>query len=171
MKTNKKILMCGVLALVVIFGSVVSKAHACDGKKGKSYQWSLKDKFFKKAHFMLKSKADLQLSDKQAAKIKDLKFKTKKDLVMKEAEIEVVKIDITAALHKDVIDLKVVNSLNDKKYKLKKNKANAIAESFAALKNVLSDDQKQKLKSLYRSKGKGSHSKGSFCSHCRSKKK
>jgi len=166
MKTNKKILIFGVLALMVILGSVASKADACKYEKGNSYKWSLKDKFFKKAHFILGSKEDLQLSDKQAAKVKDLKLKTKKDLIMKDAEIEVVGIDITAALHTDVIDMKIVNSLNDKEYELKKNKANFIAESFAALKSILSDDQRQKLKSIYYSKGKGS-----YCPYCQANKK
>jgi len=166
MKTNKKILIFGVLALMVFFGSIVSKAYACNYKKGDSYKWSLKDKFFKKVHIILGSKVDLQLSDEQAAKVKDLKLKTKKDLVMKEAEIEVVEIDITAALHTDVIDLKSVNSLNKKKYKLKNKKADFLVESFAALKSILSDDQKQKLKSIYHSK-----SKGSYCPYCQANKK
>ena len=166
MQTNKKILIFGVLALMVFFGSIVSKAYACSYKKGDSYQWSLKDKFFKKAHIILGSKADLQLSDEQAAKVKDLKLKTKKDLIMQEAEIEVVEIDITAALHTDVIDLKSVNSLNQKKYKLKNKKADVLAESFAALKSILSDDQKQKLESIYHSKGKSS-----YCPYCQANKK
>ena len=68
MKTNKKILIFGVSALIVIMGAVVSKAYACNYKKGDSYQWSLKDKFFKKARIILGSKAGLQLSDEQAAK-------------------------------------------------------------------------------------------------------
>ena len=128
MKTNKKFLIFGILALMVIFGAVASKAYACNYKKGDNYKWSLKDKFFKKAHFILGSKEDLQLSDEQATKVKDLKLKMKKDLVVKEAELEVISIDITAALHKDAIDMKAVNSLNDKKYELKKNNANSIAE-------------------------------------------
>lgn len=166
MKSVKKILIFGVLALIVIFGAVASKAYACNYKSGDSSQWSLKDKFFKKAHIILGSKEDLQLSDEQAAKIKELKLKTKKDLVMKDAELEVIGIDITAALHKDVIDMKAVNSLNDKKYALKKNNANSIAESLAALKGILSDDQKQKLKGMYHSKDKGS-----YCPYCQANKK
>jgi len=166
MKTNKKILIYSVLALMVIFGSIVSKAYACNYKKGSSYRWSLKDKFFKKAHMILGSKADLQLSDKQVAKVKDLKLQTRKDLVMKEAEIEVVEIDITAALHTDVINLKSVNNLNKKKYKLKNNKADLLAKSFATLKSILSDDQKEKLKNIYHSKGKGS-----YCPYCQANKK
>ena len=166
MKTNKKILIFGILASMVIFGAVASKAYACNYKKGDSYKWSLKDTFFKKAHIILGSKADLQLSNEQAAKVKDLKLKTEKDLVMKGAELEVIGIDITAALHKDVIDMKAVNSLNDKKYTLKKNNANSIAESLAVLKSILSDDQKQKVKSIYQSKDKGS-----YCPYCQANKK
>ena len=166
MKTNKKFLIFGILALMVMFGAVASKAYACNYKNGDNYKWSLKDKFFKKAHFILGSKEDLQLSDEQATKVKDLKLKMKKDLVVKEAELEVISIDITAALHKDVIDMKAVNSLNDKKYKLKKSNANSIAESLAVLKSILSDDQKQKLKSIYHSKDKGS-----YCPYCQANKK
>jgi len=166
MKIKKKILIFGVLALMVTFGFVASKAYACNYKSGGSYKWSLKDKFFKKAHMVLRNKEDLQLSDKQAAQVKELKLKTKKDLIMKDANIEIIGIDIKSALHTDVIDLKVVNSLNKKKYELKNKKADALVESFAALKSILSDDQKQKLKSIYHSKGKGS-----YCPYCQANKK
>ena len=90
-------------------------------------------------------------------KVKDLELQTNKDLIMKKAEIEVVELDVTAALHANVIDLKSVHSLNQKKYKLKNKKADILTEAFAALKSILSDDQKQKLESVYHSKGKDFH--------------
>jgi Spy/CpxP family protein refolding chaperone len=127
-------------------------AHAYDrGKAKKSHSKSdkgLKEKFFHKAHFMLKNKKKLGLSTEQVKKIKDLKIKTKKDLIKRKASIDIIAIDVKVQLWEDVINAKAVNSLIDKKYELKKAKAKSLVGAYVALKNVLTEEQKEDLKAL-----------------------
>ena len=144
--------------------------HAYEGKKTKGHQYAYdckktkghkKDfggKVFHKAHFLLKSKEELGLSDKQVKKIKDLKLEAKKDLITKKAEIEVLALDIKAKMHEEKIDTKAINKLIDKKYELKKAKSKSLVGAYAALKNVLTKEQKKKLKGLYKKCKKGKRS-------------
>ena len=105
---------------------------------------------FNKAHFLFKNKEELELTDKQVEEIKDLKISTKKDLIRKKAEIEILALDIKAQMYGDAIDTKAINELIDKKYELKKAKTKSLVEAYAALKKVLTKDQKKKIKELYK---------------------
>ena len=73
---------------------------------------------------------------------------------MKEAEIEVIGVDIKAKLWEDPIDVQAINALVDKKYDLKKEKTKYLIATCAALKGILTDSQKDKVKELYKSKAK-----------------
>lgn len=139
-----------IFALTLILG--VPQAQAC---KSCSYQQkSLKEKFFHKAHHFLKSKEQLGLSDEQVSKIKSVKIDMKKDLIMKDAEIEVIAIDIKSQLWKEEIDVNAVHALIDKKYDIKKAKTKSLVQAIADLKSVLTDKQKKTLKDSWKeSKG------------------
>ena len=79
------------LMLILILSYLVPAVHAYEGKKTKGHQYAYdckktkghqKDfggKVFHKAHFLLKNKEELGLSDKQVKEIKDLKLKAKKE--------------------------------------------------------------------------------------------
>jgi Spy/CpxP family protein refolding chaperone len=117
------------------------------GKKG-----NLQEKLMMKAHFLLKNKEELGLTDEQVAKIKALKINTKKALIKQKADIEIIAIDIKAALFEDTIDKVAVGKLIDQKYEIKKTSAKTLVNAMADLKTVLTDEQKEKCKELFKAK-------------------
>ncbi|MFH1189628.1 MAG: hypothetical protein V1682_02930, partial [Candidatus Omnitrophota bacterium] len=74
--------------------------------------------------------------------------------------IDVVGIDIEQALHQDNIDVPATDALIDKQYDLKRDKAKVLAASFAGLKVVLTAEQKDKLKELWKTAYKEGNSSG-----------
>jgi len=141
-----------VVAVLVCFGLLAANVYAEAGHgKAKCGKWDFEKKFSHKAGWILKSQEDLGLSDEQVKKIKDLKYETQKDLIRKKAEIEIIAIDIKAKLHEDTIDAASINSLIDKKYDLKKEKAKALVGAYIALKDTFTEEQKAKLKDLWKS--------------------
>ena len=140
-----------IFALVSFVLATTPQAMAysgCGSKKGKHGSPSLEDKLLKKFHMDIICQTDLNLSDEQVEKIKDLKIKLKKDLVQKKANIDLLVIDIKALLWKDVIDQGAINKLIDQKYNIKKQKAKALVASYSNFKTILSDEQKAKFKDL-----------------------
>lgn len=145
------------MSLVVCF-TVISLSSGMVLGKGKGKD--LGDKIFKKMHIALKEKAELGLSDAQLEKIIDLKVSAKKDYTMKKAEIKNTKLDLKVQLMKDEIDIRKVNSLIDKKYDIKAQKAKALIEAYVELKDVLSEKQMDQLKEIYKKKCSKSGYKG-----------
>jgi len=145
---NRKFI--GTMAVVVlVFGMLAHAADAGGHGKGKGcHRKGLEGKFSHKAHFLLKNKEELGLSDEQIGKIKDLKINAKKDSIRKNAEIEILAIDIKTGLWKDTVDSEALGKLIDQKYEIKKEKAKSAVNAYAALKNVLTEAQKDKLKGL-----------------------
>jgi hypothetical protein len=142
-------------ALIIVVGLVIlpMAADACpkcpDRASGKEQKKSLKEKFCKKTKFILQHKEMLGLTDDQHQKIKALKAKTKKYLIMKTAEVEVIVMDIQSELYNDPINVEAVTVLNDKKYDIKKQKANTLVQALADLKNILTEKQKAKIKAAF----------------------
>ncbi len=122
------------------------------GDKGKKCE--LEKKLMKKFGIIFKNKEELEISDETLAKLKELKIATKKDLIMKNAEIEIISIDAKAKLWSDPIDVDGLNGLIDKKYDIKKAKAKVLVQAYADLKALLSDEQKEELKALFKAKMK-----------------
>ena len=89
---------------------------------------------------MLSNKEELGLSDEQVNKVKELKMNTKKDIIRKDAEIEILALEIKSEMWKDPADTVAVNKLVDKKYDLKKETTKALVAGCAALKDVLTKD-------------------------------
>lgn len=145
-----KTIIVASLILVLIASYLLPVAYAYDSKKTKGYHCGLKDKLFRKAHFILKNQEELGLSDEQVKKIKNLKLEAKKDLIKKKAEIDVIAVDIKAKMWEDAVDTEAVNKLIDQKYELKKAKTKSLMEAYAALKSILTEEQKKKLKDLWK---------------------
>ncbi|NQU94853.1 MAG: Spy/CpxP family protein refolding chaperone [Candidatus Omnitrophica bacterium] len=145
---SKKRVLVAFLVLTLVFSGAAIETYAKGmgghGKKG------LKEKFSCKAHMILVNKEELGLSDNQVKKIKDLKLKTKKDVIRKKAEIDILALDIKMAMYGDTIDTDAVNKLIDKKYEIKKEKTKSLVAAYATLKDTLTDDQKAKLKDIYK---------------------
>ena len=110
----------------------------------------LEEQFYHKAHFLLDNGEELGLSDDQINQIKELKLSTKKALITKDAEIEVLAMDVQAEMHKETIDKEALHRLIDKKYDLKKEKAKSIASAYAALKGIVTKEQKDKMKAIWK---------------------
>ncbi len=147
---NRKLVVFPLLVAFLMFSFVPYIAQADGSKNKEGYHKGLDEKIFYKAKFMLKNADELELSDKQVDAIKELKFATKRELVKRSAEIDLVKIDIKEKLYKDKIDLAGINPLIDKKYELKKEKAKYLVKQYAALKGILTDKQLKELKVLCR---------------------
>ena len=145
---NKKRVLAVFLVLTLVFSAVAIETYA--GGMGGHGKKGLEGKFSSKAHMILKNKEELGLTDEQVATIKDLKLKTKKDVIRKKAEIDVLALDIKAAMYGDTIDTEAVNELIDKKYEIKKAKTKSLVAACATLKGTLTDDQKSKMKDLYK---------------------
>ncbi len=144
-----------VVAMFLCFAFLTTQVYAEHGNM-KGGHGGFEGKFYKKAMLIIKNQDELGLSDEEVKKIKGLKIATKKDLIRKDAEIEVLGLDIMAAMWEDAIDLEAVNVLIDKKYELKKEKAKSIVAAYATLKTMLTKEQQKKLKSLVCESGKKS---------------
>jgi len=110
------------------------------------------EKFYHKAKFMLANASEVNLSEAQQDKILDLKMRIKKSMIMKDAEIKVLALNIMEELKKDDVNLDIVNTLIDQKYELKKAKAKELAAAFTELCQIPSKEQKTQLKKKWMAK-------------------
>jgi hypothetical protein len=145
--------------LTFIFVGIFSvTCHAegyCKKKKyDKGHGHNLEKKVFNRFRLAITNEAELGLSEEQYEKIKTLKINAKKDLIIKRAEIDVLKLDIKTKLGEDPIDKKDINKLIDKKYELKKEKAKALVDAYDRFKNILTEEQKKALKTVVRQRHK-----------------
>jgi len=120
------------------------KQKACYGKK------SLNEKVLKKAYFFLKNADEIGLSDDQVMNVKEIKVAAKKEMIRKDADIELLKIDIKSKLYSDNINLDEINKLIDQKYKLKNEKAKYLVAKYAELKGMLTDEQMEKAIEIWK---------------------
>ena len=160
MKTKNTIIISCVLVVGIILSGLAfadsqgKGDHKGFGSKQSHNGHSLEKKVFHRFHLAIANEVELGLSEEQYEKIKTLKINTKKDLIMKRAEIDVLKIDIKAKLWEDTIDKKGINKLIDKKYELKKEKAKALIDAYAQFKNIITEEQKKVLKTIIRQRHK-----------------
>jgi len=134
------VLLVSVLALV----SMPASLYAYHGKGG----MNMEDKFSRKAKMILSNQDELGLSDDQVEKIKALKMKTKKGLIRTDAEIDIAALEIKAEMWADSADTESINKLIDKKYDLKKQKAKSLVAACAAIRNILTKEQQDKMKAI-----------------------
>ncbi|MBU0549191.1 MAG: Spy/CpxP family protein refolding chaperone [Candidatus Omnitrophota bacterium] len=152
---KKKLIVVLILAIFLALSCGVSFADrdSCSGGCGqpRSQYEKMQNNVEEKAYLLFKNKERLGLSDKQLEGIKDLKLKVKKDLIKMEAEIEILELDIEAATYSDVTELEAINAHIEEKYELKKVKAKYLIAAYAELKGILTEEQKAKLKDIYKS--------------------
>jgi len=153
MNMNKLALSILVLLLLSVPAMAKSGCEYCSkGYSGKSsYHGGLEDKFFIKAHKMIAYKEELGLSDEQVETIRGLKLSVKKELILKNADAGVLAVDVHAGLREHHIDVEAMNKLIDQKYAVKKAKSQSLVKAYAELKGVLSEEQMDKLKELWKS--------------------
>lgn len=123
--------------------------------RGSKAKMDLDDMVANKARFMLENAPKIGLSDEQVSKIKMLKIKAKKSSIKLDADIKILALDIKEAIGKDDIDINNVNSLIDKKYTLKAQKAKDMIAAKANIKKLLTKEQLKKVKDMSASCMKG----------------
>ncbi|MBU1061454.1 MAG: hypothetical protein KJ957_02085 [Candidatus Omnitrophica bacterium] len=147
---KRKIVSTALVVFVLFFGILAIESYARSCEKMEGYHGDLEGKFSHKAYFILKGQEELGLSDEQVVKIKDLKIETKKELIRKEAELDILALDIETELQKDTVNRDVVDKLIDRKYDIKKEKAKFLVNAYATLKGLLTTQQKDKMKELWK---------------------
>ena len=142
-------MLCAMVVIVgLVLGSAVTGSYAGDEGKGK--EGCLAGKLCMKMAFVMANEKDLGLTEEQVAKLKELNMKTKKEMIGMKASEEIAELDMGEALHQKTIDVAAVNALIDKEFDLKKGKAKAMVASYAALKDILTTEQKDKMKELWK---------------------
>ncbi|MBU0467959.1 MAG: hypothetical protein KKD07_02350 [Candidatus Omnitrophica bacterium] len=109
---------------------------------------SMEDMFFKNAKMIYSLQEDLGITEEQLNKIKDAKIALKKDLIRKEAELDIVMVDMMALMQSDEPHGEMMKDLIDKKYDVKKEKAKRVVDACMSLKEILTEDQKGKMKEM-----------------------
>ena len=146
---KRSIIVCLLTFLFVgIFSMTCHAEGYCKGKRHHGY--GLENKFFHKLDLAIANDVNLGLSDEQFEKIKMLELNTRKNVIKKRAEIDVLKIEIKLKLWEDTIDKKSINKLIDKKCEIKKEKAKALVDAYAQFKNILTEEQKKTFKTIIR---------------------
>ncbi len=147
MKT-KSLRTLGILILTAtMLSPQVFAGHDHGGGKMRGGE-SVSDIFFFKAHTLLKLEDKLGLSKEQAEAIKTLSTEVKKDVVRREAEIQVIKLDLFTHLRNETVDVKAVQALVDQKYEAKKSMEKSVVEAYAKLKGSITAEQWAKFKEL-----------------------
>lgn len=155
---RRKLVITAFLVVLLSFSMTMFESYAFEHGKAKEGQWSFEDKFSHKVKMILSNKEELGLSEEQLKKIKELKMATAKDLIRIKAEIDIAALDIEAAMWGEAADTGALNKLIDKKYDLKKEKDKSLAAACAALKGILTEEQKEKMKGLWKECKKKKHS-------------
>jgi len=147
---GKKAIFVSILSFLLILG--VAMPELCLGYHGdlKSHKRGFENKISRKAGKILRYKDELGLSADQVTKVKSLKNRVRKDLIRRDAEIDMLKVDIKDQMCADPINKEALTKLIEQKYDLKKKKTLYLVDEYSNLKNVLNKEQKAKMKKLYK---------------------
>lgn len=151
-----------VLALVLGGFSSATYVQACSMADGtpKDRDESVTKKVFEKIKIINTYQDELEVSDEQLTKIRDLKIALKKEHIRRDAEVELLKLDITSLLYADQVDVEAVNKLIDKEYSAMKAKTKKSIASYVELNSVLNKDQMTELKELSAKQAPSKKNKG-----------
>ncbi len=139
----------------------VNTASARDwGRQGKAHGLSLEHKVYKKVMMIKHRQDELKFSDEDVQKAYDLKTALKKDLIKLETDLDIVALDIDKAMRAKTPDAQAISKLIDEKYEIKKKKAKRALEAYIAVKAMFSEEQRAKLRSLYKQKKFGNKAPG-----------
>jgi len=99
-------------------------------------------------HPVWKHVMGLGLDDKQKEALKALRTRTMKDMVKKNADMQLAVIDLGSLLDKDQVDMKAVEALAKKKESIRTDLFLAHIRMHEDIKALLTPDQKKKLKEM-----------------------
>ncbi len=151
-------MIVGCAAIIFALSTMALAGGHKDGycKKG------LDDKLIGKFHFVLQNEDELALTPEQTHDIKELKKSVKKKVIESEAAVDIIKVDLYAAMSEDPMNVDLVNDLIDKKYDEKKHKAKLLIQSYSKFQSILNDEQKEKMKTMCREQKKQKMNCGSM---------
>jgi len=158
MKLIKTLSVCMVIMFIVGISFTAFSANC--GFMGKGKQDDLEKKFMCKVIMLMSNEEEMDLTEDQVKNIKDLDFKTQKELIMTNAEIEVLGLEMNVLMKSDTLDTAAINNIIDKKYDLKKQKAKSLVAALAGIKSILTEEQKTKLREMYKECKKGPMKEG-----------
>lgn len=155
---KKFIALIGILTVGILTftGCAKPPCYNCGfGKKGSWNSTCSSDKSCLVEECLLKApclaihkKDELELSDEQVTKIKDLCVTTKKEYIQLDADIEKLCVDVKAKMFDDTFDEIGINSLIDNKYELQKKQIKLLISSYGKLNGILTEEQKEKFKAF-----------------------
>lgn len=130
------------------------KCRKCMAGQQKEYDCPVVGKFMEKAHFIMKNKEELTLSDEQVAKIKELKLAVKKIHVRQTADMQIMFLDLDAKMSEPKVDVDGIGTMIDQGSAGMAASTKQVVQAYADLKAVLSDEQMEKLKTIWWSQKK-----------------
>jgi Spy/CpxP family protein refolding chaperone len=156
MKKNLVSLTLTMLGIVLFASSSDVYANHGGHKAGYSCSggWNLQEKIEHKVHFMKMHQEDIGLTDEQIETIIDLKRQAKKSAIIKGAEAEVLGIDFKAEMYNYPVDEAKMNAILDQKYEVKKSKTKELITIYAGIRNMLTEEQNDKMKEIWRNENK-----------------
>ncbi|MFQ5709229.1 MAG: Spy/CpxP family protein refolding chaperone [bacterium] len=104
--------------------------------------------------FFLGMKDELELSDEQVAKLRNLKSETQKQAIRTKADLEIVRIELHDLLSQDKVDVKAVDARIEKMGELQTKMHKAHIHARLDAQEILTPEQLKKYKEI---KGKGRH--------------
>jgi hypothetical protein len=140
-----------VFGLIALPSSLGYAGHGSQSCRGGGHGWGMSEKFFHKAHFILDNQEAIGVTEEQKMDIKSQKRETRKLLISRGAEIDIIKIDLKAAMHDFPVDEEALVNLVEEKYRIKKALARDLAVAYAKLRNTLTEEQNNGMKEVWRS--------------------
>ena len=144
------------IALLIAGFLTVSAAEvmACDKGKSDCMKCAIKksqcltSKLKSKVKMLWLSQEDLDISEDQMSKIKDIKHAALKEMIQLKADLDILKVDLMPAFYSEQIDIDTVGPQVEQKYELKKKSALAFTKALSDIQGVLSEKQREEWKDM-----------------------
>ncbi|MCA9403645.1 MAG: hypothetical protein KC897_07680 [Candidatus Omnitrophica bacterium] len=143
MKPNPIVLILCTICPLLLLAHVPPAHGQLPGNLGPDY---IVDRFNQERRRIIRYAEVLGLNDRQSEKIDELSRHLEKEMVLQDARVEVIDIDLRAELSKDQVDMKQVRKLLAEKFEIERKRTEGQAAAYASLKEILSQAQREKLR-------------------------
>lgn len=144
----KKTILCLVLSFFIWAPSVLANHQSEEFP-------SLHEKYFFKVHFLLKNEKELALTAEQVQALTERKFDMMRQKIQAESQKKLFMLDIYRKLHSDAPNVDEINALIDSKMEVKKTLTKSFVQAIVDAKALLTPEQRQKAKELFKSYKEG----------------
>ncbi len=149
----KKVLVCAVAILLVV--SAAGSSYAMMGGKGMSMgDMGMRHMGMGMGHdaHMLDKLMTLGLDEKQMEAVRTVHFNLKKEVIRKNAEVDIAEMELKEILHKDKADIKAAEAKIRQVESLKSEVMIAHVKALEAVKEKLTPEQRKKFASIMQEK-------------------